>query len=306
MADPSSTAIRSRLALESTFLLHGVPAGSAVTLAEDLAKLAVAHGAEPVLFGLRPQGEKDGKGGDCSRERSLSKADLAEMLASDGATPKLNTASLGAAIARGTAGATTVSTTMELAAAAGVRVFATGGLGGVHKHLDQRLDISTDLLAFTRFPVAVVTAGCKSILDVINTRELLETLGVPVIGFRCDRFPAFYRREAGSGGAGVDARFDEIEPLAKFVRRELARTCRGVVICNPIPVEHELAEFHWAKWLEEAERQAVASGATGRAVTPAVLGALHKISGGATLAANIELVKHNVAVGAQLAAAIGV
>lgn len=192
---------------------------------------------------------------------------------------------------------------MELASAAGVRVFATGGLGGVHKHLSQRLDISTDLLAFTRFPIAVVTAGCKSILDVLNTRELLETLGVPVIGFRCDRFPAFYRRD---GGADVDARFDEVDALARFVRHELARTCRGIVICNPIPPEHEISETLWSGWLAEAEKQAVAAGATGRDVTPAVLGALHKVSGGQTLKANIELIKHNVAVGAQLAAAIGV
>lgn len=245
-----------------------------------------------MLFGLRGEG----------RGTRLTSLDLSGMLVKPGVA-KLNTASLGAAMAKVERGATTVSTTMELAAAAGVRVFSTGGLGGVHKHLDQRLDISTDLLAFTRFPVAVVTAGCKSILDVANTRELLETLGVPVIGYRCDRFPAFYRRD---GGVGVDARFDEIEPLARFVRHELARTCRGVVICNPIPAEHELAESQWNGWLAEAERQAVAGGATGRDVTPAVLGALHKVSGGATLKANIELVKHNVAVGAQLAAAIGI
>ncbi len=261
-------------------------------LADELNKLATANGARPLLFGLR--------GGQ--RGVSLSLGDLGELL-QQGQTPKLNTSSLGAALAQGIDGATTVSSTMELAAAAGVRVFATGGLGGVHKHLNERLDISTDLMAFTRFPVAVVTAGCKSILDVLNTRELLETLGVPVIGFRCDRFPAFYRRD---GGAGVDARFDEVEPLARFVRHELARTCRGVVICNPIPLQYEVSESLWSGWLSEAESKAAAAGATGRAVTPAVLGALHTISGGATLAANIELVKHNVAVGAQLAAAIGV
>jgi pseudouridylate synthase len=234
----------------------------------------------------------------------MTEDDLVGVLAAGGkATPKLNTASLGAVMAQGGNGATTVSTTMELAAAAGIRVFATGGLGGVHKHLDQRLDISADLLAFTRFPVAVVTAGCKSILDVLNTRELLETLGVPVIGFRCDRFPAFYRRD---GGTGVDARFDDVEKLARFIRHEMARTRRGVVVCNPIPVEHELAEAEWNGWLSQAEQRAIGSGATGRDVTPAVLGALHEISGGRTLAANIALVKHNVTVGAQLAGSIGV
>lgn len=196
-----------------------------------------------------------------------------------------------------------MSATMELAAGMGIRVFATGGLGGVHKGLAERLDISTDLIAFTRFPVAVVTAGCKSILDVAGTRELLETLGVPVIGFRCDRFPAFYRRD---GGVGVDTRFDDLNELGAFVRHEMARTRRGVVVCNPIPAQHELVEADWLRWLATAETEAAEAGATGRAVTPAVLGALHRVSGGATLRANVELVKHNVEVGARLAAAVGV
>jgi len=265
-----------------------------LTLADELDRIATTNGAEPVLFGVA--------GSSRSASRELSRQALHGMLGAGETTLKLNTASLGAALSQGRAGATTVSSTMELAAAAGVRVFATGGLGGVHKRLEQRLDISTDLLAFTRFPVAVVTAGCKSILDVAGTREMLETLGVPVIGFRCDRFPAFYRRD---GGEGVDARFDEVEPLARFVRHELARTCRGVVVCNPIPVEHELSASEWSVWLAAAEREAAAAGATGREVTPAVLSALHHVSGGATLRANIELVRHNVAVGARLAAAIG-
>lgn len=294
------SAIRPRLALESTLLLHGVPASATCQLHDELASLARASGAEPVLIGL--SGGRDAP--VAGPIATLTKSDLTRLLAMR-TVPKLNTGSLGPALARRECGATTVSTTMELAAAAGIRVFATGGLGGVHKHLEQRLDISTDLLAFTRFPVAVVTAGCKSILDVMNTRELLETLGVPVIGFRCDRFPAFYRREGADGGAGVDARFDDIESLAAFIRHELARTRRGVVVCNPIPAEHELSETEWNGWLEKAEQRASESGAAGRAVTPAVLAALHEISGGKTLAANIALVKHNVQIGAQLAATIG-
>lgn len=284
-----------RLALESTLLLHGVPREAAMPLAAELSQIAVAAGAEPVLLGLR---------GEAERRCVLGEGDLLGMLEAGAAgIRKLNTGMLGAAVAQGVDGATTVSTTMELAAAKGIRVFATGGLGGVHKGLERRLDISTDLMAFTRFPVAVVTAGCKSILDVVGTRELLETLGVPVVGYRCDRFPAFYRRD---GGVGVDARFDDVGALAKFVRHELARTRRGVVVCNPIPAEHELAEGDWLRWLAAAEAEAFAAGAVGRDVTPAVLGALHRVSGGATLRANVELVKHNVAVGARLAVEIGV
>ncbi|MFT3686583.1 MAG: pseudouridine-5'-phosphate glycosidase [Phycisphaerales bacterium] len=289
---------RPRLALESTLLVHGVPAEAAEPLAAELGGIASRAGVEPVLVGV-------GGGG----AGVLDRAGLSAMLAAGaGRVAKLNTGTLGAAAFRAATGgesgggATTVSATMELAAGMGIRVFATGGLGGVHKGLVERLDISTDLVAFTRFPVAVVTAGCKSILDVSATRELLETLGVPVIGYRCDRFPAFYRRD---GGVGVDARFDDMAELGAFARHEMARTRRGVVVCNPIPVEHELTEADWVRWLAAAEKDAAASGATGRAVTPAVLGALHRVSGGATLRANVELVKHNVVVGAALAAAIG-
>lgn len=278
-----------RLALESTLLLHGVPADAALPLADDLSSVARSNGAEPVILGLNP-GAQPG---------AVTRADLQALL--QGVALKLNTGNLGAAVAQGRPGATTVSTTMQIAASMGIRVFSTGGLGGVHTGLSERLDISTDLLAFTRFPVAVVTAGCKSILDVVGTRELLETLGVPVIGFRCDRFPAFYRRD---GGVGVDARFDDIPALAAFVRTELARTCRGVVVCNPIPSEDELEAGQWQGWLVEAQARARAAGAAGRDVTPAVLGALHQVSRGRTLEANIALVRHNVTIGAQLAAAI--
>jgi pseudouridine-5'-phosphate glycosidase len=281
-----------RLALESTLLVHGLPPGQGGALAGELARLCRSNGAEPAVAGVLEGRPVIG----------MSDEELRGLLARSG-VEKLNTGSLGAAMARGAWGATTVSTTMELAAGAGVRVFATGGLGGVHRGLGERLDISADLLAFTRFPVAVVTAGCKSILDVVNTRELLETLGVPVIGYRTDRFPAFYRRD---GGVGVDARFDDMGKLGAFVRAELARTCRGIVVCNPIPVGDELPEADWTRWLGEAEKAARAKGAVGRDVTPAILGALHEVSGGRTLAANLALVKHNVEVGAKLAAAVGV
>ena len=210
-----------RVALETTLLLHGVPRGEALPLAAELAAIVRKHGANPALVGVLKGQPVVG----------MSDAQLRELLA-EADVPKLNSASLGVALARGGSGATTVSTTMELAAGAGVRVFATGGLGGVHRGLTQRLDISADLMAFTRFPVAVVTAGCKSLLDVINTREMLETLGVPVIGYRTDRFPAFYTRD---GGVGVDARFDDAAELANYLDRELNRAARGVVVCNPIP-----------------------------------------------------------------------
>ena len=275
--------------LETTLLAHGVPPDAALPLHRELSRIVVDAGAHPALVGVIGGVPVVGMTDD----------ELGVMLAAD-ELPKLNTANLGVAIARGLSGATTVSVTMELAAAAGVGVFATGGIGGVHRGYGAQLDISADLAALTRFPVAVVASGVKSILDVESTREALETLGVPVIGYRTDTFPAFYRR---GSAAGVDARFDDAAELAAYCRAETNRTGRGVLVCNPIPEADELAEADWDAWhlaaIERAERQ----GATGRAVTPAVLGALHELSDGRTLAANLALVKSNAALVGTLAAA---
>ncbi len=283
---------RPRVALETTLLLHGVPRSAAAALARELAAIVRGRGAEPALVGVL-RGEP---------VVGLSDAQLAELLAMPGEqTPKLNTANLGLALSGKLSGATTVSTTMELAARAGISVFATGGLGGVHPLTDAaHIDVSSDLFAFTRFPVAVVTAGVKSILDVHATRELLETLGVPVVGYRTDHFPAFYLRAADPPIA-VDARFDDARALGEYLRHELARTNRGVVVCNPIPVEHELALADWERWLREANALAAAQSVSGRGVTPFLLGKVHELSGGATLRANIELVKANAALAAELA-----
>lgn len=233
---------------------------------------------------------------------------LDAMLSARDQVGKVNTANAGVAMFRGRHAATTVSTTMELAARAGVSMFATGGIGGVHRRASAAspLDVSADLVAFTRFPVAVVTSGVKSILDLASTREVLETLGVPVVGYQTDEFPAFYLREPDVGGVGrVDVRFDDAKELARFVRFELARTTRGVVICNPISPEHAIKRADWQRWLDEAEREvAAATGGGGRNATPALLGALHRVSNGATLRANIELVVGNARLAAQVARAM--
>lgn len=278
------------VALETTLLLHGVPASSSLGLAHELAADVRSAGAEPALIGVL----------DGEPIAGLTDAELQVMLQAT-KVPKANTSNLGLLLARRSHAATTVSTTMEIAAAAGIRVFATGGLGGVHQGWTQHLDVSTDLMAFTRFPVAVVTSGCKSILDVVATREMLETLGVPVVGYGTDRFPAFYTRESA---ASVDARFDDVEELARFVHLELARTGRGVVVANPIPHAEEISTKQFEAWLAQAQAFAAKTGATGRDATPAVLGQLHAISSGATLRANIALVRNNARVAGQLATAM--
>ncbi len=278
------------MALETTLLVHGVPRDRGVALGRELGAIVRAEGAFPALVGV--VGGRPTVG--------MTEEELGVLMGSEHVA-KANTANLGVLMHRGEHGATTVSTTMELAALAGVRVFATGGIGGVHEGYGTRLDVSSDLAAFTRFPVAVVTSGVKSILDVESTREALETLGVPVIGFGTDRFPAFYLRESG---AGVDARFDEVEKLATYVGTELARTGRGIVIANPIPERDEIPPRVWQAWLSEARAEAAAAGASGRDVTPRVLAALHRISGGTTLDANVSLVRSNAKLAAALASSL--
>lgn len=284
------------VALETTLLLHGVPKGQGRPLNDELASIVRANGGTPTTIGVVHGVPTVG----------LTDAELDTLLAA-AKVAKSNTANLGLFLHRKQHAATTVATTMELAAAAGVRVFATGGLGGVHRGYANHLDISADLAAFTRFPVAVVTSGVKSLLDVAATRELLESLGVPVVGYRTDDFPAFYQRALGGGaGAGpkVDARFDDIKDLARFVNAEMTRTKRGVVVCNPIPSSDEIPAAQFETWLAQATADAAKQGIQARDVTPFILGSLHRLSNGATLRANLALVKSNAALAAQLAAAL--
>ncbi len=274
------------VALESTLLLHGVPREAAAPLAAELTDIVRSTGAHPALIALVRGIPTVGVSDD----------ELKELLAAP-RVPKANTSNLGVLMHRGSHAATTVSTTMELAAAAGIRVFATGGLGGAHPGFGGSWDVSSDLAALARFPVAVVTSGTKSILDVVSTREMLETLGVPVVGYRTDHFPAFYLRESARG---VDARFDDVGDLAAYLGMELARTGRGVVVAHPIPAADEIDRQSWERWLDEA-RSTVGEGTAGRDVTPHLLAALHRISGGATLRANLALIRSNARLAGELA-----
>ncbi len=265
------------VALETTLLVHGVPRAEAPALAARLAAAVREGGAQPATVGILHGRPVVG----------LTDAELATLLGAD-EVEKVNTANLGVAMHRRRHGATTVSTTVELAARAGIRFMATGGIGGVHRGYGQALDISSDLAALARCPVAVVTSGVKSLLDVRATREVLETLGVPVVGYQTDSFPAFYVRETD---IALDARFDDPTDLAAFVRGQLARTGRGVVIANPCPAEHAMTEPAWEALLAQA--QLAAPAATGRDVTPALLAQIHHLSGGASLRANVALAESN-------------
>ena len=272
------------VALETTLLVHGIPRERVHEVASKLSGAVIEAGAQPALVGIV----------DGVPVVGMTSVDLDAMLARD-EVAKVNRANLGVLLATKQWGATTVSTTVELAHAAGVRVFATGGIGGVHRGYGTRLDISADLAAIAAHAVAVVTSGCKNILDIAATREALETLGVPVVGFQTDTFPAFYQR---SSGIAIDAKFDDADELAAFLAFELHRTGRGVVVCNPIPAEDEIPLEQWNGWLAQAE---ATTDARGREATPQILAAVHQISQGATVEANIALARSNASLAGRLA-----
>lgn len=274
--------------LETTLLLHGIPQEMSLSFGQELFSLCENQGAIPALAGIQ----------NGSAVVGLNLGDLEGLLQQEH-VPKVNTANLGLTLARQENGATTVSTTMELLAAAEIPLFATGGIGGVHPGYGTQLDISADLAALSRFPVAVVASGVKSILDVEGTREALETLGVPVIGFQTDTFPAFYLRDSA---ASVDARFDDVESLSSFIKFELQRTGRGILIAHPIPEASAISPEKWQAWMSQATERTHA--VRGRETTPALLAALHEISEGETLRANLDLVRANAILASRLAVAL--
>lgn len=275
------------VALETTLLVHGVPGERSKPLYADLVETLSEHRINAALVGIVDGAPVVGMTGD-EFDTLLGFEDL----------PKVNSSNLGVHAYFKRSGATTVSATMELAHHAGVAIFATGGIGGVHKKYGTNLDVSSDLTALARFPVAVISSGVKSILDVRATREALETLGVPVVGFRTDVFPAFYTR---SSDAGVDARFDDAAELAEFVEFERGRTGRGVLIANPIPEEHEIEAETFNEWNRRVLEEIETRGTHGRAITPTMLRLHHEFSGGKTLSANIALMKSNADLAGRLA-----
>jgi pseudouridine-5'-phosphate glycosidase len=195
-----------------------------------------------------------------------------------------------------------VAATVYAAARSGIAVFATGGIGGVHRDVEHTGDVSADLTALARFPVAVVCAGAKAVLDLARTVEMLETLGVPVYGFGTDHFPAFYRRDSSHG---VDARFDTIEALAHAVRLHFELELGGgVVVANPIPIASEMPVGVYAPALERALADAEARGLKGRAVTPFLLERMRHLTLGVSVEVNRALLLDNARVAGELAVAL--
>jgi pseudouridine-5'-phosphate glycosidase len=293
IADRIAEALAARrgvVALETTVVTHGFPRPDGVRIARDMEDVITRGGAMPATIGV-----EDGVIRVGLTEGQLSR------LASTPDVSKVNPGNLAAVLARGGAGATTVAATMLIAARVGIHVFATGGIGGVHRDAVDTDDVSADLVAFARWPVAVVAAGAKAVLDVPRTAERLESLGVPVLGFRTDRFPAFYRRD---GGAGVDARLDSIPALAAAVRAHFALEIGGVLVANPVPESDEMPRELHDSALAGALADARSRGVRGRAVTPYLLERMRERTGDRSLAVNRALLLHNAAVAAELAVAL--
>jgi pseudouridine-5'-phosphate glycosidase len=224
---------------------------------------------------------------------------MLDRLADGERIAKVGLSNLAAVIARRGDGATTVSGTMLACDLAGIEVFATGGIGGVHPGAAETFDVSSDLTALGRFQVTVVSAGAKAILDIPATLQALETRGVPVIGFGTDRFPTFY---SPAGECAVDARVDTVSEAAAAVRAHRANPhAAGLLLANPIPLEDARPDDLIADAIAKAHSEAQEQGITGRAVTPFLLAAVERHTGSASLQANRALIENNARLGARLA-----
>ncbi|MDI6712152.1 MAG: pseudouridine-5'-phosphate glycosidase [Anaerosomatales bacterium] len=293
LSDEVSAALSSGapvVALESTIISHGFPYPSNLECALEAERIAREEGAVPATTAIV----------DGEVRVGLSPAEI-ERLASEPGIAKASTRDIGTLVGLGGTGATTVAATMAIAARAGIRVFATGGIGGVHRGGATTFDVSADLEELARTRVAVVCAGAKSVLDIGLTLEYLETRGVPVVGYRTDEFPAFYSR---SSGFPVSARVDDPEAVARVLRlRDELGLPGGEVVASPIPPEHEVPRADLDSWIDAALAEAEHAGVAGKAVTPFLLARIHERSGGASERANKELVYSNVRLAARIAAA---
>lgn len=279
------------VALESTIIAHGMPYPENLNMAREVEAVVRAHAATPATIAILGGKLKVGLG-----------SEEIDSLARNGRSiRKVSVRDLPYVVSQGLDGATTVASTMRIAAMAGIRTFATGGIGGVHRGAERSFDISADMTEFAESSVAVVTAGAKAILDLGLTLETLETLGVPVVGFSTDEFPAFYSR---SSGHAVPMRCDSAGEVARLMRVKWGMGLRGgIVVANPIPLPAEIPAMAIEPVVEAAVAKAYSAGIHGKELTPFLLSEIATVTAGRSLAANIALVKHNAAVAADIAVA---
>jgi pseudouridine-5'-phosphate glycosidase len=279
------------VALESTIISHGMPYPQNVETALQCEKFISEGGAIPATIGIIKGRLIVG----------LTEEEIEYMGKEEGIV-KVSRRDLPFIVARGGDGATTVAATMIIAALAGIKVFATGGIGGVHRNAQETFDISADLQELANTNVAVVCAGAKSILDIALTLEYLETYGVPVVGYQTEEFPAFYTRKSGHA---VDYKVESAEELAQAIKAKWDLNLNGgIVVANPIPEADELDSELITQAIDDAVREAEAQGIQGKETTPFLLAKVKDITAGESLTANIELVYNNSRVAAELAVAL--
>jgi pseudouridylate synthase len=277
------------VALESTIIAHGMPFPQNLDMAQEVEQIIRDNGAIPATIAVI-NGEL---------RAGLSNSELEHFAKTGPSIIKVSTRDLPFVVARKITGATTVASTMRLAAMAGIRTFATGGIGGAHRGAEKNFDISADLIEFSQSNVAVVTAGAKAILDLALTLETLETFGVPVVGYGTDDFPAFYSRISGHK---VPMRCDSPNEIAAMMKAKWAMELKGgIAVANPIPLEAEIPSAEIAPTIESAIKEAKAQNIIGKNVTPFLLKRLAEITQGRSLTANIALVKNNAKLAAEIA-----
>ena len=280
------------VALESTIISHGMPYPQNRDTALEVERIIRDLGAVPATVAILGGRLKAG----------LSEAEIDYLARTGSGVAKASRRDLPVLVAKGADGATTVTTTMMIAAMAGIEVFATGGIGGVHRGAEVTMDISADLEELAETPVMVICAGAKSILDLGLTLEYLETKGVPVIGYGTDELPAFYTRQSGFG---VDYRADSPAQLASMfsAQKELGMK-GGMLVTNPIPEEYAMDKAVIDAAIEQALRESVEQGIHGKETTPFLLARVVELTGGDSLESNIQLVLNNARVAARTAAAL--
>lgn len=279
------------VALESSLICQGLPFPHNLDIARKSERLLEEQGVTPATVAIL-----EGKAHIGLTDEQL------RWLAEHPEVPKANLANLAILLGCGENGACTVSATVSLAAEAGIRVMATGGIGGVHREAEQSMDISGDVVALARCPIIVVSAGAKAVLDLPKTLEAFETYGVPVVGWKTDEFPAFYSR---TSGCRLETKVEQVQEISRiFGRLRGLRFPGGVLVANPVPAEAEIPASEIEPWIEAALEEARAEGARGKALTPYLLSRLEQLSAGRTLETNLAIIENNVRLAAEIARAL--
>jgi len=274
------------VALESTVITHGLPRPQNLSLARDMEDSIREEGAVPATIAVLKGKVRIG----------LSSGDL-DVLATDSNPRKISQRDFATAAVKAENGGTTVAGTMFAAQQSGIKIFATGGIGGVHK--ESSFDISTDLQALSSIPMIVVCAGAKSILDLSATLEYLETMAVPVVGFQTDNFPAFYSRESG---LKVSVKLETPDEIVKFAQAHWSMGMNSaVLVTQPVPGGDAIPKSDVDKWDKQASKEAIEKKIQGQALTPFLLGRINELSGGLALRANLSLLLNNARLAAQIA-----